>query len=356
MYAAIFFMVFLMLSGCSHYGPTTIEQDRFDYNTAISNSWKEQTLLNIVKLRYADMPLFVEVASVVSGYTLESSVNVGGKTTSAGGGIGDTLTLGTARKYTDRPTITYSPITGSKFNKNFMTPISPKAVLFLMLSGWPADLIFPITVDSINGFRSDIAAGVNRRAGDDSYYKAIELMRKIQKSGTVSMGIIKGESNYETTVIFLQKENTKPEITEAQHELRKLLGLKADSHEIQVNYGLLPKSDQEIAILTRSTLHIMIKLATQIDVPDQHVAKGLTVPSLTLSESAKGNIGRLIQIHSGNERPDYAFVAVRYEDKWFWIDKRDYKSKRTFAFLMILFSLSETGGKDRLPLVTIPAG
>ncbi len=41
----------MLLSACSHIGPQTIPCDRFDYNTAIANSWKEQTLLNIVKLR-----------------------------------------------------------------------------------------------------------------------------------------------------------------------------------------------------------------------------------------------------------------------------------------------------------------
>ena len=72
----------LFFTGCSHIGPKTLPRDRFDYNTAIADSWKEQSLLNIVKLRYADMPLFVEVASVVSGYTLESSVNLGGTVSS----------------------------------------------------------------------------------------------------------------------------------------------------------------------------------------------------------------------------------------------------------------------------------
>ena len=63
-----------------------------------------------------------------------------------------------------------------------------------------------------------------------------------------------------------------------------------------------------------------------------------------------------MRVHHSKEKPDYAFTAVRYRDYWYWVDDRDFKSKRTFAFLMILFSLTETGGKEGLPLVTIPAG
>jgi len=67
-------LIGFLLVGCTSIGPKSVPRDRFDYNQGISDSWKEQTLLNIVKLRYADMPLFVEVASIVSGYTLERSV------------------------------------------------------------------------------------------------------------------------------------------------------------------------------------------------------------------------------------------------------------------------------------------
>jgi hypothetical protein len=175
----------LLVTGCTTIGPQSVERDRFDYNSAISNSWKEQTLLNIVKIRYADMPLFVEVASVVSGYTLEGSVNLGGTASSSSAVQGDFLSLGTQGKYTDRPTITYAPITGQKFNKSFMTPIPPGAVLFLTQSGWPVDLILPLTVDSVNGLRSHISAGANKRTGDPDYYRVIELLRRIQKSGAV---------------------------------------------------------------------------------------------------------------------------------------------------------------------------
>jgi len=80
----VIILALLLFVGCSGIGPGTVPRDRFNYNRAISTSWKEQTLLNIVKIRYADMPLFVEVASVVSGYTLESSANIGGQLSSPG--------------------------------------------------------------------------------------------------------------------------------------------------------------------------------------------------------------------------------------------------------------------------------
>lgn len=44
----------LFLTGCFTIGPRTVARDRFDYSTAISESWKRQTLLNLIKIRYVN--------------------------------------------------------------------------------------------------------------------------------------------------------------------------------------------------------------------------------------------------------------------------------------------------------------
>jgi len=63
------------VAACTSIGPGTVPHDRVDYASAIGNSWKEQTLLNIVKLRYGDMPIFLEVAQVIAGYQLQSALS-----------------------------------------------------------------------------------------------------------------------------------------------------------------------------------------------------------------------------------------------------------------------------------------
>jgi len=332
---------------CTNIGPNTIRRDRFDYNAAISDSWKEQTLLNIVKLRYADVPLFVQVASVVSGYTLEGSVNLAGIDSDPG----NSLVAGGSAKYTDRPTITYQPITGDQFNRSFMTPISPRIVLFLIQSGWSVEVVFPLTVDSINGLQSELAAGASQRIGDDDYYRFVELFRQAQLSGATGMQIRRDDASNETTLLVLRRQT--PEAQAARSEISELLGLREGLDSYTVKYGFLPADDTEIALITRSMLQVITNLARQITVPEEHIASGRTIPPLrqiALDER------QLIQVKYSTEEPKDAYVSVRYRGYWYSIDDHDFESKRIFSFVMLLFSLTETGDRGTLPLVTIPAG
>jgi hypothetical protein len=60
---------------CNGIGPPTVGRDRSDYGAAIGDSWKQQTLRN--KLRYGDFPVFMEIAQVIAGYQLQTTVGAG---------------------------------------------------------------------------------------------------------------------------------------------------------------------------------------------------------------------------------------------------------------------------------------
>ena len=356
LHTLVFVILGLTLSGCSAVGPPSVHHDRFDYNRALSDSWKEQTLLNIVRLRYADMPIFLEVASIVSGYTLEGSVNLAGTVSSKSAVQGDFLSLGTGGKFTDRPTITYAPVTGEKFHKSFMTPIPPKLLLYLMESGWSAEMVLPLTVDAINGLRSRKAAGKLSRAGSKDFYKVIRLMSEVKESGSMAFRIVKENNNEETTIVYFYQDNIPSSVSEKRAEVQKLLNLSETQDQVTVHYGFLPQTKGEIAILTRSLLQMMITLSTLIEVPEDHIVRGLTPPIDNSSRDEEKELGRLIRIESGSKQPDDAFVSIKYLDHWFWINEEDFASKRTFTFLMLLFSMMENEEPEGLPLVTIPAG
>ena len=109
------------VAGCGTVGPATVTRDRFDYTGAISESWKKQMLLNLVKLRYSDAPVFLDVSSIISQYSLDTSVNARASWDEFL--LGNSQSLGVSGRYVDRPTITYSPLTGEQFTRNLLTPI-----------------------------------------------------------------------------------------------------------------------------------------------------------------------------------------------------------------------------------------
>ena len=46
---------------------------------------------------------------------------------------------------------------------------------------------------------------------------------------------------------------------------------------------------------------------------------------------------------------------MHYHDQWFWVDDRDWRSKRALSTIMFLFTMIEGTADERLPLLTIPS-
>src|SRR5712664_3231019 len=72
---ALLLLPIFAVTGCASMGPGSVTRDRFDYSEAVGESWKTQMLLNLVKLRYGDIPVFMDVGQVVAGYSLQRTLS-----------------------------------------------------------------------------------------------------------------------------------------------------------------------------------------------------------------------------------------------------------------------------------------
>jgi hypothetical protein len=307
-------------------------------------------LLNIVKIRYGDAPIFLDVASIINQYSLETELR---------GTLGwsaqryvDRQEVGGTGRYYDRPTITYNPLTGEKFARNLMTPVAPATLMSLAEGGYPIDYVFRILVHSVNGVRNQFGGSARMRRADPEFFTLIEKLRFNQNSGTVSLRVKKVEGQNALIMIF--RKQPSEEVQVAAKEVRRILGLNEDTTDFKVVYGSAPTSDDEIAILTRSIIEVLSDISSTVEVPAEHVTEMRTLP--TMESAGEGVRGPMIRIHWAKESPGEAFAAVPYRDGWFWIDDRDYQSKKLFSFLMFVMTLTETGGKEGAPIVTISAG
>jgi hypothetical protein len=342
------------LAGCAHLGPKTVAVDRFDYSSAIADSWKQQTLLNIVKLRYMDLPVFMDVASIVAGYSMQTGVSVNGTLSSQKAIQGDFASVGGQAIFTDRPTITYVPTTGDKFLRGLITPIDPKNIFFLLQSGYAADFILGMAVESLNGVRNRSTAGGAVREADPQFIRALSLLREVQTAGAFGMRVEEDKAKSSTGVVFFQRDDVAAEVAEKGMEIRRLLKLPLDEQKFVLTYSPMRGASNELAVNSRSMLQIMQAFASYVEVPEAHLKDRSAWPSLEIAPTVESR-QQTVRVHSGKEKPAATFAAVRYHDYWFWVDNGDRQTKRALTVVMFFFTLAETGSPEKLPLITIPA-
>lgn len=105
--AAFGIICLAVLGGCHSVGPVVVDRDSFGYNEAIATTWQEQMLLNMVRLRNGETPVFLDVASVIAQYSAEGQLSFNSRPW-------DSPSIATpkanaAMRWIDRPTITYQP-------------------------------------------------------------------------------------------------------------------------------------------------------------------------------------------------------------------------------------------------------
>ena len=96
------------LSGSGCLGPAAVRSTRMRYNESVRSTNDEQILMNLVRLRYADSPVFIDLPNITSQFELSA----GGSDPGAGGGQTNFGIVGLTGR--DSPTLSYHPRQGGK--------------------------------------------------------------------------------------------------------------------------------------------------------------------------------------------------------------------------------------------------
>jgi hypothetical protein len=194
-------------------------------------------------------------------------------------------------------------------------------------------------------------SGGQLRPADPEFNMVVKTLRKAQIAGHVGIRVEQDKDKKESVTFFFRDKDIDPELAKELAEVRGALHLDPDESSFRVVFGAAASSTKEIAILSRSIIRIMSELSTNVEVPVEHLASGIAP---TFGDTDAGEATQF-RVFSSCNKPCNAFTAVCYEGNWFWIDKTDFKSKRTVGYLLVLLALSDTGAKENLPVITIQA-
>lgn len=344
----------LTVSGCAQLGPDLVKAGRNDYNKVLAQTNDEETLLNLVRLRYADNPVIMQVNSVSTSFTWNQGLQVEGESYESGsndsffGGRG-------SLEYTERPTITYTPLAGADYVKKILTPLEIDSLLLLSKSGWGIDRLMRLTVNRMNTIdNAPQSSGPTPNEAPEfaEFQRTVKFLREAQKKNFINTGYIKKDDQIITGISFTSGKNS-PEV----RALADLLGIDPEQQLITLDTNAHLRRKDALGLEMRSLTGIYFFLSHGVQVPDQDASLGWITTTLDADGEPfdwSNVLGDIFEVRFHTERPANAAVAVEYRGRWFYIDNADRSSKYTFMLLRQLSDL-QSGKTERAgPLLTLP--
>jgi len=350
--------IILLLTSCAQLGPDLVKAGRNDYNIVLQQTEDEEVILNLVRVRYGDRPLFFDVNNVTTSFTWSQNAAASGTILEYGGSDyqRNNLSIRGDLQYTERPTITYTPLGGKDFVKSVLTPADLDTLILLSNSGWSIERLLRMMANRMNGLPNSPRASGPTPSDPPIYEKfgqAAKLMRQLQKREMLRLGyqII---DDKDTPVMVIDSEARDFEET---RKFKDLLGLAIDKDIFIIDTrGNRPRSES-LGIDLRSLLGTFFFASHGVEVPAYDLEKGRAMT--TKDKSGKPFdwslvVGDLVSIRSQTKKPDNAQVAINYRGSWFYIDDSDLNTKYSFLLLDQLAAL--LGGKVETtgPLLTLP--
>lgn len=340
---------------------------RSSYNEAIQRTNNEQMLLNLVRLRYYDIPYFLDIGGVTTQFTMKSNASVSfdipGFDQDNPVGVGGDFT------WQNQPTVQYTPLEGHAFASQLLRPIDLRTIQQLIYSGWDIDRVFRLVIQSFNGITNAIEASgptPSYHPDHQKFYEATSLMRQLQKEGSLQVGVkitqpkktSKSEAcNTELHTLQIAFPTNHP----TGYKLAEIVkGEKKAKHNyvLQMNLGF--NLNGNIGVMPRSILSCMYYLSESVQVPYEDLVNGYVEETFNNEGEPfdwHALLGGLMTIRSSDSRPKDPYVCVKYRKHWFYIENDDLTSKKTFVLLQQLYNL-QAGEASRVnqPILTIPLG
>ena len=278
--------VVLVLSGCATYGPRHIPRDRFSYNEALAESTQHQMMLNLVRMRYIEEPVFLSVSSILTQYVY--NINAGAGTEIDLNGGTDIATGEANLGYEERPTITYIPIEGREFSERMLTAIPSETIFAGALQGWSVDIFMRVGFNRIGavenmGFEAIPTPGPINLPSQfkQEVKKLIQFQDVIQRlifladSEAFEVRLSEKNNVKPATLVFADPapEGTQPLV----EELKQILGLSTHLNNFKITDRVTEVNEDEITVQTRSLAAMMAFMAKVVQVPPEHLADGRVI-------------------------------------------------------------------------------
>ncbi len=353
---SILIMLCLCLSACSRFGPRQIPVDSFNYNAAIARSSNEQMLINLVRLRYREVPVFLAVGSVLTQYFY------GGEAI-ASAAFGK-LTDHSADKffgargrmvYFERPTITYSPLAGQEFTQQLLTPLPNELVFSLVQSGWPPDQLLMMSLERMNHLENiPFSSRPSAESLEElrTFHHMVQIIIELSKHRSLEMQSENSVTPHTRFLVFKQVQDN--DIQVLTDELKSMLGLDPDHSSFRVTGRLIGRKPDEVTIRVRSLLALMGFLSRGIEIPAAHIEEKHVEEMIFPVDPELRSLLFPLRIHSSVDQPADVFVAVRHHDYWFYIAHSDHMSKQAFSLLTYLFQMKAPKAQTLGPMITVP--
>ena len=352
--SSIIALLFGSLPGCSGIGAKNINPDRFSYNSAIGQSANEQMLLNLLRIRYKEVPVFLSVSSVLTQYVYSGSAGVSGQAGNSGGYDSSFLGANAGVRYIERPTITYTPLSGEEFTRKLIHPIAGERIFSLAQSGWPPELLFGLCIEVIGGIRN---LPFYRIPTDDDltehrqYRQVIELMIQLTKANLLEMRRnIASKANPGPNDYLVLSETDDPAQKVLIDRLKRLLNLSPELNRYRITQKLTYLASDEVTLRIRSMVSLMGLFARGVNIPQEHLRQGR---ARVRGPGTDTEITHYLNVKHSAGEPDSAFISVRYADYWFYIDQSDLISKEAFGLISYLFQMQAPQAPSALSLIHI---